>query len=512
MPLTYGFFRLLLISDKEFIYNPALKRHRFAMIVLQFGVRMMLFIMGVWYINIKGQPFQSACACVGPHQSWLDILILLSKGYSGFVARISVKDTIIVGAVASFGGSIFVDRRSVESRRKAGQDIKDKVLSTDKDTFLAVFPEGATNNGEQLLQFRHGIFRPGGSIQPVLLEYPYMASSPNWAAEQFIHNLLRVLASPITRANVNFLNPYVPSEEEAKSPALFAENVRKYMCSQGNLARSPLNVTHKLVFVDWLLGYAPWNHVLEKLLTAGVIDDREGYMGDNALTALGSQSDSLYMTSRSHSRSHIRSIEVGEASDAKEHADDEEEHDGCLASVSSDSAKMPPAVAARIEALKVPEPHHTSDGPIIGASVVADDDHAHTTEEKDTVADLGHSRVNSASILSMSESESVERIAERLGDSDDDDKERSKESISSPEMRKVDLKEGKVTILREERIQKKKQKKEQKELRKLLKKNAISLGSSETVPLFGTYETAPVRKQGMIMRTYDKKTLYIRYE
>ncbi|GMH95130.1 hypothetical protein TL16_g13083, partial [Triparma laevis f. inornata] len=132
--------------------------------------------------------------------------------------------------------TIFVEREI----SKGGPYSRKKVLETmqvrAKDMRfprMCIFPEGTTNNGGCLMEFKKGAFAPGEPITPVLLTYPNehyncACSGRNgtdlslvWCIFQF-HN----------RMKATILDAYVPNEEEKTDPDLFARNVRDYMAKE----------------------------------------------------------------------------------------------------------------------------------------------------------------------------------------------------------------------------------------------------------------------------------------
>jgi 1-acyl-sn-glycerol-3-phosphate acyltransferase len=120
--------------------------------------------------NVKAAP-----CLVANHNSALDILILLTKGCY-FVSMDGVRNIPIAGYVADAIGCIFVARDSKESRliakEKIAARLRDQMSgSSAVKSQLVVFPEGSTNNGYAILQFRRGAFEANVPIQPVWIEF-----------------------------------------------------------------------------------------------------------------------------------------------------------------------------------------------------------------------------------------------------------------------------------------------------------------------------------------------------
>ena len=123
----------------------------------------------------KRSKLHEAPCIVANHCSAFDIIVLLTKRCC-FVSMEGVKDLYFIGRVAQALGCIFVSRDSKESRSGAKQAIIDRLrgqvngTSQEKNP-LIVFPEGSTNNGHYLLEFRRGAFEPGTPVQPLRIEY-----------------------------------------------------------------------------------------------------------------------------------------------------------------------------------------------------------------------------------------------------------------------------------------------------------------------------------------------------
>lgn len=118
---------------------------------------------------------KEAPCLVANHNSAFDIILLLTQGCC-FVSMDGVRNIPIVGKVAEAIGCIFVARDSKDSRQAAKEKIANRLQaqisgkSTQKSQ-LVVFPEGSTNNGYALLEFRRGAFEPNVPIQPVWIEF-----------------------------------------------------------------------------------------------------------------------------------------------------------------------------------------------------------------------------------------------------------------------------------------------------------------------------------------------------
>lgn len=109
---------------------------------------------------------------VANHLSYVDILIISSVMPSVFVTSMELKHTFLLGALARFGGSLFVERRSPAGLKPEIEAIS-RVLAQGFNVVL--FPEGTTSNGERVQQFKISLFdaaiKSTASVLPLCLRY-----------------------------------------------------------------------------------------------------------------------------------------------------------------------------------------------------------------------------------------------------------------------------------------------------------------------------------------------------
>lgn len=109
---------------------------------------------------------------VANHISWLDITSLHAARFCRFVSKADVKRWPLVGALASGVGTLFIQR---ESRRDAMRVVHHMADSLRAGDVLAVFPEGTTSDGSDLLPFHANLLQAaiaaGAPVQPVALQF-----------------------------------------------------------------------------------------------------------------------------------------------------------------------------------------------------------------------------------------------------------------------------------------------------------------------------------------------------
>jgi len=173
---------------------------------------------------------QAPILIVAPHTSFLDVFTI-ALCYASPVARVENMATPFLWAPQAIGHTIFVNRKSGESRQQAMQAIVDRARSSLPWPQVFIFSEGTTTNGRALIRFQTGGFKAGVPVQPVTISYsrPDLTIWTRDQAHRFIHSIILIMANPINHVTLEFLPVYNPSEDEIENPVLYAQNVQKVM-------------------------------------------------------------------------------------------------------------------------------------------------------------------------------------------------------------------------------------------------------------------------------------------
>jgi 1-acyl-sn-glycerol-3-phosphate acyltransferase len=168
-------------------------------------------------VRIEGKPLRDHVLFVSNHVTWLDIFALGGATGAVFVSRDDVEGWPVVGWVAGLNDTIYVARRA--RREVHGQaDRLRQALAAGRA--IALFPEGTTEGGHELLPFRPSLFAslfppiPGVKVQPVAIDYGALAADIAWVGnEPAGANAKRVLSrrKPIPVV-IRFLEPIDPEE------------------------------------------------------------------------------------------------------------------------------------------------------------------------------------------------------------------------------------------------------------------------------------------------------------
>ncbi|XP_013982759.1 lysophosphatidylcholine acyltransferase 2 isoform X1 [Salmo salar] len=126
---------------------------------------------------------------------------------------------------------VLVSRQDPDSRKNTIMEIDSRAKSGGLWPQILVFPEGTCTNRSCLITFKQGAFVPGVPVQPVVMRYPNRLDTVTWTWQGFSSKtlLLLTLSQLYTNVEIEFLPPVTPTEEEKKTPVLFARTVRNVM-------------------------------------------------------------------------------------------------------------------------------------------------------------------------------------------------------------------------------------------------------------------------------------------
>lgn len=190
--------------------------------------------------RIVGQPLRSHVLFLSNHLSWLDIMLIAGASGAAFVSKDEVARWPLVGWLAGLNDTIFVTR----TRRGAVRDQADTLrsaLASGKP--VALFPEGTTEGGPEILPFRPSLLAslfpplPGVRIQPVAMDYGSASHDIAWVGRESAGaNARRILSrkgsTPVT---ISFLEPLSPenhADRKALAQAARAAIVEKLRASE----------------------------------------------------------------------------------------------------------------------------------------------------------------------------------------------------------------------------------------------------------------------------------------
>ena len=128
-------------------------------------------LMGI-RVFLEGELPEEASILMGNHRSYVDAILIPAKRPVAFVARIESKSWPIIGWAANTLHTIWVQRKSKESRKETRNQVKKRLT---EGFGIVIFPEGTTHKGPELLEYRPSMFyisaEGGFPITPIAIEY-----------------------------------------------------------------------------------------------------------------------------------------------------------------------------------------------------------------------------------------------------------------------------------------------------------------------------------------------------
>ena len=138
----------------------------------------LLRVMGL-SLQVNGRPRPGGALIVANHVSWLDIAAIHAAApHARFVSKADVLQWPLLGWLIRHAGTLFIER---ERKRDAVRVVHVMAESLQAGQTVAVFPEGTTGLGAQLLPFHANLLQAavatGTPVQPVVLRF-FNARSP----------------------------------------------------------------------------------------------------------------------------------------------------------------------------------------------------------------------------------------------------------------------------------------------------------------------------------------------
>jgi 1-acyl-sn-glycerol-3-phosphate acyltransferase len=157
---------------------------------------------------------------VANHISWLDILVMLAVQPVCFVSKADIKGWPLIGWLATNAGTLYIERASRRDAMRVVHHIADALGPATAERaaqIIAVFPEGTTSDGSQVLPFHANLIQAAVSahapVQAVALRYVDAVAGALNLTPAYIDNdtllrsVWRLLSSAPVVATVHFAQP-----------------------------------------------------------------------------------------------------------------------------------------------------------------------------------------------------------------------------------------------------------------------------------------------------------------
>ena len=132
-------------------------------------------------------PAQGPMLLAANHISWLDIVVMLAARPCRFVSKADLKHWPLIGAMASAGGTLFIERESRRDVMRVAHHMAERLSVGD---VLAVFPEGTTSDGVSIQNFHANLFQAAIAVNapvvPVGISYLDEASGSTSLAPCYV--------------------------------------------------------------------------------------------------------------------------------------------------------------------------------------------------------------------------------------------------------------------------------------------------------------------------------------
>jgi 1-acyl-sn-glycerol-3-phosphate acyltransferase len=166
---------------------------------------------------------------VSNHLSYLDVLIIGAAMPCFFVAKMEIVGWPIFGKAARSGGTIFLDRSSLDSAMSVADQMSERLKLPIP---VLLFPEGTSTDGSQVIPFHPRLIDPatssGAQITAASIRYVIEDGTPErelcwFGDESFVSHLLKVLGVAGFSARVRFGKPHVFTDRRIAADTTRAE-------------------------------------------------------------------------------------------------------------------------------------------------------------------------------------------------------------------------------------------------------------------------------------------------
>lgn len=189
------------------LHAPLKTGQRVCMAVARFGIRSILFVFGIFYIQTEGHFHEDARFAIANHVSIIDAFALLIFHDLRCPINITHRANHPLGLLIECADPIYVDwRHKVQSRKM----ILDSVDDFAKPPVL-IFPEGLTSRacGQVLMRFGRTAFSTPYKVQPITMRYHMWGVPEGWntyafRGESWLSFFWRLISMPIGKLSIEF--------------------------------------------------------------------------------------------------------------------------------------------------------------------------------------------------------------------------------------------------------------------------------------------------------------------
>ncbi len=141
-----------------------------------FTCKLVLKLLNIKVVKNQESISSESSLLVANHLSYIDALVLFSHYPSLFITSQEMRETFLLGKLASLGGCFFVERRKdrrTELTKSLEMESMKKKMDQNFNVFL--FPEGTSSDGSSVLPFKATFFQLALDhkikIRPLIVKY-----------------------------------------------------------------------------------------------------------------------------------------------------------------------------------------------------------------------------------------------------------------------------------------------------------------------------------------------------
>jgi len=196
---------------------------------IQAWAQELLARLAIKIIAIGCPPAHGPVLLAANHISWLDIVVMHAARHCRFVSKADVRHWPLIGTLATAAGTLFIERESRRDAMRVVHHMAERLVAGD---ILAIFPEGTTSNGVDLLPFHANLFQAAiaanAPVIPVALQFVSANGERSLAPcyiddDTLLGSLWRTLCTPGISAVVTFGEPQLSQGRERR---IWAADVR----------------------------------------------------------------------------------------------------------------------------------------------------------------------------------------------------------------------------------------------------------------------------------------------
>ena len=191
-------------------------------------------------LRVSGTPQPGATLLLANHVSWLDVAALhAAVPHARFVSKVDVQRWPLLGWLVAGAGTLFIER---ERKRDALRVVHAMAEALQAGQTVAVFPEGTTGPGPELLPFHANLLQAaiatGTPIQPAVLRFADGSHRFSPAVEfvgetTLLQSLWRVASARGLVVHLELLSPQGSRHADRRA---LAEHLRELMAMRLDVA------------------------------------------------------------------------------------------------------------------------------------------------------------------------------------------------------------------------------------------------------------------------------------